>query len=124
MPTYQPVNRHRTRVSGSLALISGTEPVTGAAQGGDQLRLEAVVDLSPQTPHEHLQQVGEGVVIVVPHVRGDRGAVQHLARVAYEQLEQRELLGAQAQRPPRAAHLPCDEGDLEGRRADHYRYER
>src|SRR5207245_1409274 len=118
MPTYQPVNRHRTRVSGSLVLISGAEPVTGAAQGGDQLRLEAVVDLSPQTPHEHLQLVGEGVVIVVPHVRGDRGAVQYLARVADEQLEQREFLGAQAQRPPRAANLPCHEVDLALRRAE------
>src|SRR2546422_2648615 len=48
--------------SGSRRDASRTEPVPGAAQRGDQLGLEAVVDLAPQSPDEHLEHVGERVV--------------------------------------------------------------
>src|SRR5689334_25303055 len=50
--------------------------------------LEPVVDFAPQAPHQHLEHVGERVVVVVPHVRRDGGAIQHLSRMRDEQLEQ------------------------------------
>src|SRR5206468_12785351 len=98
-PAYSRVSRSRRRVSGLGRRTSGPEPVARAAQRRDQLGLVPVVDLLAQPPHQHLEHVGEGIVVVVPDVAGDRGAVQDLALVQHEQLEQGELLGRQRDGP-------------------------
>src|SRR5881409_1824327 len=65
IPAYHAVSRSRRRASDCISAASGAEPVPGAAQRRDQLRLEAVIDLAPQARDEHLEHVGERVVVVV-----------------------------------------------------------
>src|SRR5262245_39010311 len=67
------------------------EAVARSAQRVDQLGLEVVVDLTTQTPHEYLEHVREWVVILVPDVRGDLGAINDLIVVQHEAFEEREL---------------------------------
>src|SRR4029077_2856188 len=112
-PAYQAVSCNRSRASGSIRNRSRPEAVPGAALRRDQLGLEAVVDLAAQPPDQHLEDVGERVVVVVPHVRGDRGTVEHLSRVRDEQLEQRELFGAERYGAPPATHLACGHVDFQ-----------
>src|ERR1051325_3838109 len=81
-PAYQAVSWSRNRARGGLIRASCAEPVARAAQCGDQLRLEAIVDLAPQPPDQDVQQVGKRIVVIVPHVRGDRRAVEDLTRSA------------------------------------------
>src|SRR5689334_11426944 len=86
---YQMVRRKRMRVSGCIGRCSLAEPISRAAHRVDQPRREAVVDLAAQPPDEYLEHVGERVVVVVPHVRGDGRAIHHLALVLQEKFEQR-----------------------------------
>src|SRR5438552_4026910 len=116
-PAYHAVSCSRSRASGCITGTSSAEPVARAPQRRDQLRLEAVVDLASQAAHEHLEHVGEGIVVVIPHVRGDGGAVEHASLVEDEQLEQGELLHAQRDRPAAPTHLACAEIHLEVRDA-------
>src|SRR3989454_5782487 len=111
-PAYHAVSCSRRRASGCITGTSSAEPVARAPQRRDQLRLEAVVDLAAQAAHEHLQHVGEGVVVVVPHVRGNGGAIEHAPLLDHEQLEQGKLLGAQRDRPTAAPHLAGAQIDL------------
>jgi len=69
-----------------------SESVAGAANGVDQSRIEVIVDFTSKPPHEHLEHVRERVVVLVPHMRGDRGAVDHDAGMRDEKFQQRELL--------------------------------
>src|SRR5205814_1291210 len=46
------------------------------------------------------------IVVVVPHMRGEGGAVEHLTGVQDKQLEQGELLRAERDRPAAATHRP------------------
>src|SRR5207245_10288418 len=112
-PAYQAVSCSRSRASGSIRNRSRPEAVPGAALRRDQLGLEAVVDLAAQPPHQHLEDVRERIVVVVPHVRRDRGTVEHLSRVRDEQLEQREFLGAEGHGTATAPHLARRDVDLQ-----------
>src|SRR2546430_13009652 len=114
-PAYHAVSCSRRRASGRITGASRADPVSRAAQRRDQFRLEAVVDLAAQAPHQHLQHVGERVVIVVPHLCRDGGAIEHAPLMEHEQLEQRELFRAQRDRPAAAPHLAGAEVDLEVR---------
>src|SRR5438445_80458 len=104
-PAYHAVRYSRRRASGCISEPSRAEAVARAAQRRDQLGLEAVVDLAAQSRHEHLQHVHERIVVVVPHVRRDRGAIEQASLVHYEQLEQGELLRGEGDRPTAAAYL-------------------
>src|SRR6266545_5697844 len=92
-PAYHSVRRSRSRSRDCVMSGSRPQPVARAADRRDQFGLEAVVDLGPQAAHEHLEHVGERIVIVVPDVRGDGRAIDYLSLVAREQLEQGEFLG-------------------------------
>src|SRR5437016_1131322 len=118
-PAYHAVNWSRRRASGSISDRSRAEPVPRAPQRRDQLGLEPVVELAAQAPHQHLEHVGEGVVIVVPHVRRDGGAIEHLSRMGDEQLQQGEFLGAQGEGAAAAADPPRGEIDLQVRYVVH-----
>src|SRR6266498_1896070 len=117
-PAYQAVNWSRRRASAGITGTSRAKPVSRAAQRGDEFRLEVVVDLAAQAADQHLEHVDEGIVVVVPHVRGDGGAVEHASRVQDEQLEQREFLGGERDRPAAATHLARREIDLQVRDAN------
>src|SRR6266545_366530 len=123
-PAYQAVNWSRRRASAGITGTSCAEPVPAAAQRGDEFRLEAVVDLAAQPAHQDLQDVDERVVVLVPHVRGDRGAVEHAPRMQHEQLEQGELLRGEGDGPAAAVHLPGAEIHLQVRDAVQRRGER
>src|SRR5256885_7373846 len=116
-PAYQAVSWSRRRASGSITDRSRAEAVAGPAQRRDQLLIEPVVDLAPQPPHQHLEDVDERVVVVVPDVRRDRRPVEHASRMQHEQLEQSELLRRQGDRPAAAPHLAGGEIDFQVRDA-------
>src|SRR5207247_7079585 len=101
-PTYHAVSRSRSRASECISAGSRPEAIARAARRPDQLRLEAVVDLASQPPDEHLEQIRERIMVVVPHVRGNRGAIEHPPLVQHEQLQQGELLRAGGDGPAAA----------------------
>src|SRR2546423_3730330 len=97
--TYQNVRRRRRRTRRWMPpreeSASVTKPVSGACHCLDELGWIVVVDLSPQSPNQHFQHVGEGVVVLIPNVGGDRRAIHYLSLVQDEKLQQREFLGSQ-----------------------------
>src|SRR4051812_41944979 len=94
--TYQNVRRSRRRTRRSRptreVFPSVTKTVSGASDRLDQFRWVVVVDLPPQPANKHLENIREGIVVLVPHVRGDRGSIDDLAVVQHKELEQREFL--------------------------------
>src|SRR6266496_4421929 len=118
-PAYHSVSRSRSRSSDGV-MNSRAKPVACAADRRDHLRLEAIVDLRPQAADQHIEQVRERIVIVVPDVRGDGGAIDDLPLMAREQLEQREFLRRQSDQTTSARGTPrwsSDHSDGEGIRA-------
>ncbi len=61
----------------------------------NQLRLVRVVDFPAEPPDEDLEHIGERVVILVPHVRGDARAIDDLVAILDKNREERELLGSE-----------------------------
>src|SRR3989475_626887 len=123
-PAYHAVSCRRRRASGCISAPSRAEAVARAAQRRDQLGLEVVVDLAAQSRHEHLEDVDERIVVVVPHVRRDRGAVEQASLVQHEQLEQGELLRGEGDLAAAAAYLAGSDVHLEVRHAIERRGER
>src|SRR3954462_1607117 len=78
---------------------SRAESIAGAAKRVDDLDVEAVVDLASQPAHQDLEHVRERIVVLIPYVRGDGGAVDDLVAMADQELEERELLGRQLDGP-------------------------
>src|SRR6266702_373101 len=79
-------------------------PVPDAARGADQRPFERPLQLAAQVPDVDVHDVGQPVVVVGPDVLQDPPPVDHLARVAHEELQQRELLRRQVDRPAVAGH--------------------
>src|ERR1044072_53250 len=67
---------------------------------------EAVIELAAESPHQHFEDVGKGVVVVVPDVRGNGGALDDLPGMPQQKLEEREFLGSQRDRSAGAASAP------------------
>src|SRR3989449_8337523 len=97
-PTYHAVSRSRRRASECISAGSRPEAIARAARRPDQLRFEAVVDLAPQPPDQHLEQVGKRIMVVVPYVSGEGAAIEHSSLVQHEQLQQGELLDRKSTR--------------------------
>src|SRR3954468_20177193 len=97
--TYQIVRRSRRRTRRSRptrdVFPSVTKTVSGASDRLDQFRWIVVVDLPPQPANQHFEDIRERIVVLVPHVRGDRGSVDNLTVVQHEELEQCEFLRRQ-----------------------------
>lgn len=74
---------------------SVTKAVSGASHRLNQLGWVIVVDLPPQAPHQHLEHVREWVVVLIPHMGGNRRAIDDLTWVQDKKLEQREFLGSE-----------------------------
>src|SRR2546429_3930149 len=70
-PAYHSVSRTRSRSSDGI-MSSRAQPIARAADRRDQLRLEAIIDLAAQPANQHLEHIGERIVVVVPHVDRDR----------------------------------------------------
>src|SRR3979411_731932 len=68
----------------------GSKDITDAADGVQQLRLERPVDLVAQPAHEHIDDVGLRIEVVVPDLRQNHCARNDMAGVAHQVFEQRE----------------------------------
>jgi hypothetical protein len=79
----------------------------------DQPRLPAGLGLSPQVADVDVERVRREAEVVAPDPLEDQGAGQHLARVAQEQLQQRELGAGQVDPLAAARHLASAGVELE-----------
>src|SRR3954447_23349815 len=115
--TYQIVSRSRSltrRWSPTRdELASVAEAISGSAYRLNQLDGKIVVDLPSQTPDQHFEDVGERIVILIPDVGGDCRAVDDLAGVQHEELQQGELLGGKLDLGAGAPHSLRVEVDLQ-----------
>src|SRR4029077_2196868 len=68
------------------------DPVARAADCQNELRLEPIIDLATQPADQDLQYVRERIMIVVPDVRRNRPAIDDLARMPQQELQQCKLL--------------------------------
>src|SRR4051794_13523661 len=94
------------------------EDVAGSAEGMDQLRVRIAVDGAPQSPDVDLDEVREGIELLVPDVFGDLLAPDDAAGVSAEVFEQRVLLRRQRQlragaRDAVRARVDAEVGDLD-----------
>src|SRR3954468_12675855 len=121
--TYQMVRRSRSLTSRWIPsrdeLASVAKAISGSANCLNQLDRIFVVDLAAEPSYQHLEHVGERIVVLIPDVRRDRGAIDHLPGVQHEEFEQRELLGRQLDLVSGAAHslgvkIHLEVGDVKG----------
>src|SRR4051812_3037700 len=121
--TYQMVRRSRSLTSRWMPsrdeLASVAKAISGSANRLNQLDWIFVVDFAAEASYQHLENVGERIVVLIPDVRRDRGAIDHLSRVQHEELEQRELLRRQLDLVSGAAHslsvqIHLEVGDVKG----------
>src|ERR1700722_18657051 len=136
VPTYHAVSCRRSRRSARALAGAAISPraampprseakaIPGPAHGVDQLRLELVVDLPPQSADEDFHHVGGGIVIVIPHVSRDRRPVRDRALMLGEELEQRKLSRGECHRAPPAAPAPRRETPVETRDLQPLRHDR
>src|SRR5512133_1311580 len=68
-----------------------SQRVADAAHRVNQARLAAGFGLPPQIADVDVERIGSEAEVVAPHALEDDRARQHLARVAQEQLEEREF---------------------------------
>src|SRR5258707_15498293 len=125
--TYHAVSWSRSRSTCGRIMrgaASEAEAVSGATHCVNQFRLEAVVDLPAKSADENLEDIGEWIVILVPHMRSDRRSVDDDVLVGGEKLEQREFLRCEIDRLPVARRTFSRQVDLEIRDRDLLRDER
>src|ERR1700737_4851793 len=120
--TCQNVRRRRRRTRRWMPLreesASVTKPVSGASHCLNQLRRIFVVDLAPQAPHQHLEHIGEGIVVLIPDVGGNCRAIDHLSLVQDKKLEKgkflcRELYGFSGAPHPLRLQIDFEVGNAE-----------
>src|ERR1035441_8290521 len=91
--------RSRSPITSHLRLFGGPfghfDHITDAPDRLDQLLLEAVVDFAPQVADIDVHDIGEAVVVHIPHMLHDHGAAQRTAAVAHQVFENAELFGRQ-----------------------------
>src|SRR2546427_116935 len=84
------------------------EDIAGSTYGGDGLRAAGLLDASADTADVDVDQVGAGIEVIAPDFLEQHAAGDHLAGIADQELEQRELRRQQADllpaTPGRTAH--------------------
>src|SRR5215510_16418205 len=88
----------KTRARNGWRIGSGSEDITDAADGVQQLLRERFVDLVAQSAHQHVDDVGLRIEAVVPDVRQDHRLRDDAAGVAHQVFEQREFARAEIDR--------------------------
>src|SRR5919199_1157498 len=71
--------------------ISGSEDIAHAANRVQQLVLERPIDLLAKAAHEHVDDVGLWIEVVLPHVRQDHRLRHDAPGIAHQVLEEREF---------------------------------
>ena len=74
---------------------------------------EPLVHLVAEVGNVHVNDIGIGVKVNVPHVDGNGRTGDHLVFVAQQILQQLKLLGGEGNDPAFAAHLPAVEVHLQ-----------
>src|SRR5438309_1384894 len=97
----------------------GLQHVADPAHGVHESRLAAGLGLAAQVADVDLERVGGGAEVIAPHAVEDRGARQHLARMAHQQFEQQELGARELERALAAARLVRARVELEVLEAQH-----
>src|SRR5919107_1706385 len=91
----------------SIGLRSWSLTMKYTANGVDQARLAAGLGLAAEVSDVDVERVRGKAEVVTPDALEDDRARQHLARVAQEELEQRELGARQLDRAPTALDVAC-----------------
>src|SRR5688500_11675604 len=116
---YSTVRRVRSDILAILRPFA--EEVSLAANGVDQPRAAARLELVPQARDVDVDDVARGVVAVVPDVTRDLRAIQRLAGAPHEQLEHRALACRERELPPRARTDPTRDVEPHIERIEHRR---
>ena len=95
----------------------GDQLIAFAAPRPDHGLRRAVIELAAQPLHVHVDDVRDGVVVIVPDVFGDIGAGDHVSRTPRQILEQRVFLARQRDVMTAEAHATA--AGVERQRADH-----
>src|SRR5205823_12742942 len=115
--TYQNVSRSRSRTRRWIPsrddVASVAKAIPGAAHRLDQLDGKFDVDLPAQATHQHLENICERIVVFVPHMSGNRGAIDDLPMMQHEELEQRKFFCRQLDWLAGAPHALGIQVDLE-----------
>src|SRR5467141_3206706 len=92
MTTYQRVNRVRNDSNIGRTCPRG-EHVAFSPNRSQQLAGVPVVDLAPQTLHVNLDQIREGIIILIPNVLGDLSPTNDLIGVPRQIIQQSIFFG-------------------------------
>src|ERR1700738_3500406 len=111
MPTYQSVSRVRSdsNMGGSTCL--GGEHVTFSPDGSQQLLGVTVVNLASQTLHVNLDEIGEGIEILIPNMLGNLRPTDDLIDMARQVIKQGVFFGGKFDGALRARHTACSRVD-------------
>src|SRR5579864_368914 len=88
---YQSASRSPKNKGRAASTLCSAEDIPHASHGVQPFGVERLVDLVTQPAHQHVHDVGLRVEVVRPDVREDHGLGDHLAGVAHEVFEEREL---------------------------------
>src|SRR5574337_1095924 len=76
-------------------VLVGLQHIPATANGMDQFLGSASIDLIPKVVDIDIDDVGEGVEVLIPHVFGDHGPGEYTAAMAHQIFEQRVLFQRQ-----------------------------
>src|ERR1700704_1740367 len=83
--------RPNVREKRGRAPFSRTEDISNASDGVQQLLVERPIDLLTQAAHQHIDDVGLWIEVVLPDMGEDHRLGYDVAGVADQELEQGEL---------------------------------
>src|SRR5690606_2748913 len=92
-------------VRSSLAMC--TEHIPRTPYGMEKRASKVVIDLLAQATHVHVDHIGLGVEMVVPHVLEEHRTSDHLVAMAHKILEQAKFAGLDVKRTAGASHSPA-----------------
>ena len=68
-------------------MLVGLQHIPATANGMDQFFGSASIDFIPEVVHIDIDDVGEGIEVLIPHVFGDHGSGEHSAGMAHQIFE-------------------------------------
>src|SRR5581483_4050950 len=75
-------------------LRPAADGVAHSTNGSYQLALERVIHLVAQVAHVHVDNVGDSIKTLIPHMLDDHGARKHAPRIRHQVLQQGILFGS------------------------------
>src|SRR5882762_4426843 len=106
MPTYQSVNRVRSDSNIGRTCLRG-EHVAFSPDRSQQLARVPVVNLAPQALHVNLDQIGEGIEVLLPNMLGNLSPTNDLIDMARQVIQQGIFFCGKFDGALRARHTAC-----------------